>query len=96
MSMEELYADILRVLFNAPMIGALRVNWLKRTDGELALHVGENPPFGVVNIGDPKNLFEQCRREQFTTPANRSFLIRCLPLSMHRKVRSMSDRGKEI
>ena len=64
MSIKELYADILRVLFNAPIVGALRVSWLKRTDGELALHVGENPPFGVVNIGDPKNLFEQCRREQ--------------------------------
>jgi hypothetical protein len=63
LSPEELYSDILRLLFNAPTAGTLRVNWLRGTDGELALHVGENGPFGVVNIGDPKNLFDQCRDE---------------------------------
>ena len=64
MSIEELYMDILRILFNTATLGALRVNWLKRSDGELALQIGENSPFGVVNIGDPKNLFDQCRAEK--------------------------------
>jgi hypothetical protein len=63
MSTEQLYLDILRLLFNAPVAGTLRVNWLKRSDGELSLHVGGNSPFGVVNIGDAQNLFEQSRRE---------------------------------
>jgi hypothetical protein len=63
LSAKELYSDMLRLLFNAPTAGTLRVNWLRGTDGELALHVGENGPFGVVNIGDPKNLFDQCRDE---------------------------------
>ena len=67
LSAEELYNDILRFLFNAHTTGTLRVNWLRGTDGELALHVGENAPFGVVNIGDPKNLFDQCRAEESLT-----------------------------
>jgi len=63
MPIGELYGDILSLLFNAATVGTLRVTWLKRSEGELALQVGENSPFGVVNIGDPKNLFEQCRAE---------------------------------
>jgi hypothetical protein len=49
------------------------VDWLRGTDGELALHVGENGPFGVVNIGDPKNLFDQCRAEPSLNASEQEF-----------------------
>jgi hypothetical protein len=63
MTSDDLYSDILRLLFNASQSGAIRVTWLKQTEGELALQVGDTP-FGVVNIGDPKNLYEQCRSNE--------------------------------
>ena len=40
------------MLFNSPTQVALHVENLKGADGEIALRVGENEPFGLINIGD--------------------------------------------
>jgi hypothetical protein len=64
MSAEQVFEDILHTVFNTHSPGTLRLNWLKRSDGELALQIGENAPFGVVNIGDSKNLFDQSRAQK--------------------------------
>lgn len=56
----ELYADICARLFNAPGGGALHVEYLKGADGELALKLGNNDPFGVINVGDAKKLYDLC------------------------------------
>jgi hypothetical protein len=62
MSSEDLYADVLHLLFNANAAGTLRVNWLRRSEGELALQVGEGAPFGVINIEKPSSNLERTRK----------------------------------
>jgi len=61
---EQAFEDILRVLFNATVTAALHVRKLKgggEAEGEVALHIGEeNPPFGVINVGDPSGLSKLC------------------------------------
>ena len=51
-----IFEETLGMLFNAPGGGALHVENLKSAPGEVALRVGENPPFGVVNVGDDTKL----------------------------------------
>jgi hypothetical protein len=60
LSAEQVYADILRVLYNAPAGGSLHVVNLKGTDGEIALHLGDHDPFGVINVGDAPKLCKLC------------------------------------
>lgn len=54
----DLYADILRRVFNAPSPARLRLSLLKKGDGELSLRVGSHVPFGVINIGDAATLLK--------------------------------------
>src|SRR5262249_48762121 len=44
---EQVFQDILATLFNAPAQAALHVERLKGTEGEIALRLGDNDPFGV-------------------------------------------------
>jgi len=60
MSDKEIFRRTLETTFNAPGGGALRVERLRGSAGELALHLGANEPFGVINVGDPKGLLERC------------------------------------
>lgn len=55
-----LYEDILKRVFNAAAPGKLHVELLKGSDGEIALRVGENVPFGVINVGDAAALHKLC------------------------------------
>lgn len=57
---DEIYADILRLLFDTQASGMLHVEQLKGTDGEIALRVGTNNPFGVINVGDASALIKLC------------------------------------
>lgn len=36
------------------------MEYLKGADGELALKLGDNPPFGLINVGDAKKLYDLC------------------------------------
>lgn len=55
----ELYADMLDKMMNAKHKARLRLTHLKKSDGELALSLGENGiPFGIINIGNSGGLFE--------------------------------------
>lgn len=56
----ELYREILATLFNAEGGGALHVDYLRGQEGEIALRVGENDAFGVINVGDAKKLADLC------------------------------------
>ena len=49
---DELYADILRRVFNAPARQRLKLVNIRSSKGELALRVGDADPFGLINIGD--------------------------------------------
>ena len=68
-----LYTDILRRLFGNESGGQLTVSLLKKTDGELALSVGNAKPFGVINIGKAADFFKTaqgnaafvCRSDEF-------------------------------
>ena len=60
MSAEEIYNDILKILFNSSTQAALHVENLKGTDGEIALRLGENESFGLINVGDASNLCKLC------------------------------------
>lgn len=56
----QIFDDTLATLFNAPAGGALHVENLKGTAGEIAVRVGENAPFGVINVGDAAKLVKLC------------------------------------
>ena len=60
----ELFGDLLRHVFNAPSGGQLHIVRLQGSDGEIGLRVGENPWFGVVNVGDAKKLCDLCQERK--------------------------------
>lgn len=57
---EDVYQDILGLFFNTSSNQRLNVVRITQNKGELRLQVGENTPFGVVNVGDEKGLYEHC------------------------------------
>jgi hypothetical protein len=60
MGEERIYADIMAILFNATTPASLHIENLKGSDGEIALRLGENDPFGVINVGDTSKLCKLC------------------------------------
>ncbi len=56
----EIYEDILKLIFNAVSGGVLHIENLKGVDGEIALKIGENEYFGVINVGDSDKLTKLC------------------------------------
>ena len=60
MSADEVFDDLLHTVFNAPVQAGLHVVDLKGVEGEIALLVGENDPFGVINVGDTTTLRKLC------------------------------------
>jgi hypothetical protein len=59
----QIFDETLARLFNAPAGGALRVENLKGAAGEVALRVGDNDPFGVINVGDDAKLVRLCEEK---------------------------------
>ncbi|HWY70323.1 MAG TPA: DEAD/DEAH box helicase family protein [Terriglobales bacterium] len=60
----QVFQDILGTLFNAPAQAALHVERLKGTEGEIALRLGDNEPFGVINVGDAATLSGLCEEHE--------------------------------
>ena len=60
LSATQVFDETLSTLFNAPGGGSLYVENLKGATGEIALHVGDNEPFGVINVGDDAKLVKLC------------------------------------
>jgi len=61
LSAEEVFNDILKRVFHSRTPGKIHVEHLKGGDGEIALKLGEgNDPFGVINVGDAKQLWTLC------------------------------------
>ena len=56
LSATAVYDESLELLFNAPDGGSFHIARLEGAQGELALTVGDNDPFGVINVGDPAKL----------------------------------------
>ncbi len=57
---DTVYADVLKRLFNSESRQRLKLVNLKGSKGELALRVGVNEPFGLINIGDDAAFFKLC------------------------------------
>jgi len=58
---ETLFEDILKSLFNATSPAAVHVSEHKNADGEIAVSLGSNDPFAVINIGDTASFRELCK-----------------------------------
>lgn len=58
-----IYKQILKSLFNADSVQRLKVVLQKGGGGELALQLGTNDPFGVINIGDAAKFLKLCQDE---------------------------------
>jgi len=71
---EETYYDALKLLFNSTMARTtLRVEKLKGQEGELSLRLGENEPFGVINVGDATQLWKLCEEYPELLATERDF-----------------------
>ena len=73
LSAEQIYDDVLATLFGAPGGGALHVENLKGTPGEIALRVGDNDAFGVINVGDDVKLCRMCEHHQSLVAGEKDF-----------------------
>lgn len=73
LSATQVFDETLSVLFNAPGGGALHVENLKGATGEVALRVGDNEPFGVINVGDDAKLVKLCEDFPELKVAERDF-----------------------
>jgi catechol 2,3-dioxygenase-like lactoylglutathione lyase family enzyme len=60
----QIFDETLATLFNAPAGGALHVENLKGAAGEVAVRVGDNDPFGVINVGDDAKLMKLCEEKR--------------------------------
>ena len=67
----QLFNDMLNIIFNASN-GLLHLENLKGVDGEIALKIGENQHFGVINVGDSDKLVKICEANGITV-SNRDF-----------------------
>lgn len=63
MNIDNLYDDILHRVFHAASEQRLCLTHRKKTDGELALSVGNNEAFGVINIGDASGFYKIANSE---------------------------------
>ena len=68
MSPTETYVDILKTVFNCSSEGAtLHIENLRGISGEIRLRLGDNEPFGVINVGDDSALLNLCAENGFNT-----------------------------
>jgi len=67
LSAAQIFDATMATLFNAPGGGILHVENLKGAAGEVALRVGDNDPFGVINVGDDAKLVKLCEAEGLIT-----------------------------
>lgn len=60
---DDIYADILKRLFNSDSRQRLKLVNMKGCSGELSLRVGDEP-FGLINIGDDAAFYKLCEDEK--------------------------------
>lgn len=67
LSAAELFDETVSTIFNASGGGLLYVENLKGATGEIALRVGDNDPFAVINVGDDAKLIKLCEEKGLQT-----------------------------
>ncbi len=60
---EAAYQEILATIFNTNAPARLHVEDLKGVDGELGLRLGDNDYFGLINVGDKRELAKLCAEQ---------------------------------
>ena len=70
---KHIYSDILHKVFNASTNASLHVEELRGVDGEIALRLGNNKIFGVINVGDASKLCKLCEEREELVVSSRSF-----------------------
>ena len=66
MSVNAIYDDILKRVFNSAVSGAqMHVDNLKGVQGEIGLRLGDGEYFGVINVGDDRELANLCAENGF-------------------------------
>ena len=71
---DELLKDIYEILFHGA--GQLHIKYLTQGRGELHLQTADNPPFGVVNVGDSGGLYrllQENENSDFSTSRDSGF-----------------------
>lgn len=63
LSPSQIFDETLSTLFNAPAGGSLHVENLKGAAGEVAVRIGDNNPFGVINVGEAPKLVKLCETQ---------------------------------
>lgn len=61
----EIFEETLITLFNAQTPGGFHIDNLKGAKGELVIRIGDNNPFGLINIGDDTKLMKLCEERGF-------------------------------
>ncbi|MCK5345891.1 MAG: restriction endonuclease subunit R, partial [Candidatus Heimdallarchaeota archaeon] len=61
---EEIYSDILRVIFNTSTTAGLHIENLKGVEGEIGLRIGDGEYFGVINVSDDSKLCKLCQKHK--------------------------------
>ena len=64
---------MLRRVFNADIGASLHLDELKGADGEIALRIGNNNDFGVINVGDASTLCKLCAEHEELKVSVRNF-----------------------
>lgn len=62
--LNENFEDLYKRVFNGT--GMLRINQIKNAEGEFGLKLGENPYFGVINIGNTSAFRDELQKRGFT------------------------------
>jgi len=70
---EDIYAGIMGEVFNASGSAVLHVEDIKGADGEIALRLGQNEPFGVINVGDTSKLTKLCEEHDELVVTEKNF-----------------------
>ena len=69
----QVYNGIMSGVFNASIGAAIHVEELKGADGEIALTLGDNEPFGIINVGDAPRLCKLCEEHEELIVSSRNF-----------------------
>lgn len=68
MTSEQLFTDIIKIVFNCNTSSStLHIENMKGIQGEISLRLGENEPFGLINVGDDSELLKLCEENEFVT-----------------------------
>lgn len=65
---KQIYDDILSIVYNTKISGTtMNIANVKGIEGEIAITMGDNEPFGLINVGDTSELIKKLKEQSFET-----------------------------